>query len=84
MLDNTEFLKKKIIYKSSYRGIKELDIILRAFVKKYINSLSVNDLNDLLNFLDNNDDDLFKFKQGIENKKIKTNNVSNLFKNFNI
>tara|TARA_Y100001970_G_scaffold21084_1_gene23965 strand:- start:18 stop:272 length:255 start_codon:yes stop_codon:yes gene_type:complete len=84
MLNNIELLKKKIIYKSSYRGIKELDIILRAFVKKYINSLSVNDLNDLLNFLDNNDDDLFKFKQGIENKKIKTNNVSNLFKNFNI
>ena len=84
MLNNIELLKKKIIYKSSYRGIKELDIILRAFVKKYINSLSVNDLNDLLNFLDNNDDALFKFKQGIENKKIKTNNVSNLFKNFNI
>ena len=84
MLNNIELLKKKIIYKSSYRGIKELDIILRAFVKKYINSLSVNDLNDLLNFLDNNDDDLFKFKQGIENKKIKINNISNLFKNFDI
>tara|TARA_B100000287_G_C20144427_1_gene587596 strand:- start:46 stop:300 length:255 start_codon:yes stop_codon:yes gene_type:complete len=84
MLNNIELLKKKIIYKSSYRGIKELDIILRAFVKKYINSLSVNDLNDLLNFLDNNDDDLFKFIQGIENKKIKINNISNLFKNFNI
>ena len=84
MLNNIELLKKKIIYKSSYRGIKELDIILRAFVKKYINSLSVNDLNDLLNFLDNNDDDLFKFIQGIENKKIKINNISKLFKNFNI
>ena len=84
MLNNIELLKKKIIYKSSYRGIKELDIILRAFVKKYINSLSVNDLNDLLNFLDNNDDDLFKFIQGIENKKIKINNISNLFKSFNI
>ena len=84
MLNNIELLKKKIIYKSSYRGIKELDIILRAFVKKYINSLSVNDLNDLLNFLDNNDDDLFKFIQGIENKKIKINNISNLFRNFNI
>ena len=84
MLNNIELLKKKIIYKSSYRGIKELDIILRAFVKKYINSLSDNDLNELLIFLDNNDDDLFKFKQGIENKKIKINNISNLFKNFNI
>ena len=84
MLNNIELLKKKIIYKSSYRGIKELDIILRAFVKKYINSLSDNDLNELLIFLDNNDDDLFKFKQGIKNKKIKINNISNLFKNFHI
>ena len=84
MPDDIELLKKKIIYKSSYRGIKELDIILRSFVNEYLNNLSVNDLNDLLIFLDNNDDDLFKFIQGIENKKIKINNISNLFKNFNI
>ena len=84
MPDDIELLKKKIIYKSSYRGIKELDIILRSFVKKYINSLSVNDLNDLLIFLDNNDDDIFKFKQGIIKKNIKRNNISNLFKNYNI
>jgi len=84
MSDDIELLKKKIIYKSSYRGIKELDIILRSFVKKYINNLSVNDLNDLLIFLDNNDDDIFKFKQDKEGKKIKNNNISILFKNYNI
>ena len=82
MSDDIELLKKKIIYKSSYRGIKELDIILRSFVKKYINDLSNNDLNDLLNFLDNNDEDIFKFKQGIEESNIINNNVSNLFKNY--
>ena len=84
MSDEIELLKKKIIYKSSYRGIKELDIILGSFVKKYIEDLSINDLNDLLNFLDNNDDDIFKFKQGIRGNKIKNNNISNLFKNYNI
>ena len=84
MSDDIELLKKKIIYKSSYRGIKELDIILRSFVKKYINDLSNNDLNDLLNFLDNNDDDIFKFKQGIEENNIKKNNITNLFKNYSI
>ena len=82
MTDDIELLKKKIIYKSSYGGIKELDIILRSFVKKYINDLSNNDLNDLLNFLDNNDEDIFKFKQGIEESNIINNNVSNLFKNY--
>ena len=84
MPENIELLKRKIIYKSSYRGIKELDIILRSFVKKYINNLSINDLNDLLIFLDNNDDDIFKFKQGIEYKNIKNNNISSLFKNYTI
>ena len=84
MPDDIELLKKKIIYKSSYRGIKELDIILRSFVNEYLNNLSVKDLNDLLIFLDNNDDDIFKFKQGIENKNIKNSNISKLFKNYNI
>ena len=84
MPDDIELLKKKIIYKSSYRGIKELDIILRSFVNEYLNNLSVNDLNDLLIFLDNNDDDIFKFKQGIEDNNIKNNNISKLFKNYNI
>ena len=78
---NTPF-RKKILHRAKYRGIKELDIILRSFVKKYINDLSNNDLNDLLNFLDNNDEDIFKFKQGIEESNIINNNVSNLFKNY--
>ena len=84
MSEDIELLKKKIIYKSSYRGIKELDIILRSFVKKHINSLTINDLNDLFVFLDNSDEVIFKFKQGlVDEKKIKDNNISNLFKNFN-
>ena len=85
MIDDIELLKKKIIYKSSYRGIKELDIILRLFVNKYIERFNFEDLNDLFEFLKNNDDDIFKYKQGLDlNKKIKDNKVTNLFKNFNI
>ncbi len=85
MAKDIELLKKKIIYKSSYRGTKELDIILRSFVKKYINNLPIKDLKDLFDFLNNNDEDIFKFKQGLkENNKIKNNNISNLFKNFSL
>ena len=85
MIDDIELLKKKIIYKSSYRGIKELDIILRSFVNKYINKLNQDDLNKLFEFLENNDDDIFKYKQGLAlNKKIKENNITSLFKNFSI
>ena len=85
MIDDIELLKKKIIYKSSYRGIKELDIILRLFVNKYIERFNLEDLNDLFEFLENNDDDIFKYKQGLDlSKKINENKVTNLFKNFSI
>ncbi len=85
MSEDIELLKKKIIYKSSYRGIKELDIILRSFIGKYLDKLCIDELNDLIEFLNNNDDDIYKFKQGLKvEKKIKINRISNLFKNFNI
>ena len=38
MTFNIEDLKKKIIYRSNYRGTKEMDSLLGAFTKKYINS----------------------------------------------
>ena len=85
MSEDIELLKKKIVYKSSYRGIKELDIILRSFVSKYLDKLNLEELNDLIEFLDNNDEDIYKFKQGIKiMKKIKNNNITNLFRNFEI
>ena len=35
---NIDELKKKIIYRSNYRGTKEMDKLLGKFVKKYINN----------------------------------------------
>jgi len=34
---NIDDLKKKIIYRSNYRGTKEMDKLLGAFTKKKIN-----------------------------------------------
>ena len=45
---NIDQLKKKIIYRSNYRGTKEMDKLLSAFTKKYINELENNDLVNLL------------------------------------
>ena len=36
MTFNINDLKKKIIYRSSYRGTKEMDKLLNSFVKKFI------------------------------------------------
>ena len=40
MTINTGDLKKKIIYRSTYRGTKEMDKLLSSFTKKYINTLN--------------------------------------------
>ena len=44
MMLNKEELKNKIIYRSSYRGSKEMDILLSSFVKSVINILNVYEL----------------------------------------
>ena len=80
---NIDELKKKIIYRSNYRGTKEMDKLLGAFVKKYINDLSDDDLVKLEKLLDIDDANLYNFLNGLETDFIfEKNNVTDLFKNF--
>ena len=80
---NIDELKKKIIYRSNYRGTKEMDKLLGAFVKKYINDLSDDDLVKLEQLLDIDDSNLYNFLNGLETDFIfEKNNVTDLFKNF--
>ena len=83
MTFNIDQLKKKIIYRSNYRGTKEMDKLLGAFTKKYINQLDQDELIDLEKLLDIDDTSLYNFFNGIENKiKFDETNVLKLFKNF--
>ena len=80
---NIDELKKKIIYRSNYRGTKEMDKLLGKFVKKYINDLKEIDLIDLDEFLDIDDTNLYNFYNGFKTDfEIKKNNISLLFKSF--
>ena len=47
MTINIDDLKKKIVYRSTYRGTKEMDKLLSSFTKKYINTLNETELNNL-------------------------------------
>ena len=79
----TEDLKKKIIYRSNYRGTKEMDTLLGSFTKKYINAFNDNELRCLLDLLDLDDENLYKFNQGEDIFiNIEKNKVSDLFKVF--
>ena len=85
MTINIDELKKKIIYRSNYRGTKEMDKLLSSFTKKYINKLVINDLNDLEKFLNIDDTNLYNFYNGFKtDKEIKENKISSLFKNFKL
>ena len=80
---NIDQLKKKIIYRSNYRGTKEMDKLLGAFTKKYIESLNVKDLKHLEELLDIDDTNLYNFYNGLDyNIKIKDNYIYALFKDF--
>jgi antitoxin CptB len=76
-------LKKKIIYRANYRGTKEMDKLLGAFTKKYIETLSVKDLTDLEELLNVDDSNLYNFYNGIScDFKFKKNHINSLFKDF--
>ena len=80
---NIDELKKKIIYRSNYRGTKEMDKLLGRFVKKYINELEEEDLIDLDKLLNIDDTNLYNFYNGFNTEfEIEKNNISLLFKNF--
>ena len=80
---NTDDLKKKIIYRSTYRGNKELDKLLSSFTKSVINELNDDELIDLSSLLEIDDENLYKFNQGLRTTvTIKDNKVSKLFRDF--
>ena len=80
---NITDLKKKILYRSTYRGTKEMDKLLTSFTKKYIDKLDLNDLLLLCDLLNIDDENLYKFNQGKKTTtKIKMNKISILFKRF--
>ena len=83
MTADIEQIKKKIIYRSNYRGTKEMDKLLGAFTNKYIDQLNVEDLNELIKFLEIDDNNLYNFYNGLKTSvKFEDNKINNLFKNF--
>ena len=83
MIFNIDELKKKIIYRSTYRGTKEMDALISSFTKKIINDLNGDELINLSNLLDIDDENLYKLNQGLSTTvDIEENKVSKLLKEF--
>ncbi len=60
---NKQNLINKILYRSQYRGTKEMDIFVSRFVKSTIDSLSYDDLKDLDLLINMNDEDIIKISK---------------------
>ena len=82
-MTNKDIFKKKIIYRSTHRGFKEMDLLLGNFVKKYINNLGESDLEDLVKLLSVEDEIIYKWYLDKKiSSSIKKTKVSMLLKNF--
>ena len=85
MSNKLEIFKKRLIYRASYRGTKEMDILLSSFVNKYINILDEMSLIELEKFLSFEDEIILNFYNfNIIEKKIDENKISKLFKKFSL
>ncbi len=85
MTKELEIFKKRILYRASYRGTKEMDILLSSFVKKYINKFDKEQLNQLEIFL-MFEDEIIKnyYNFDIIENDIDKNSISKIFKKFKI
>ena len=73
MNSNKQNLINKIIYRSQYRGTKEMDIFVSSFVRSIIDSLSIDELKDLDILVNMNDEDISKISKNemsFENNKL--------------
>ncbi len=85
MSNKLEILKKRLIYRASYRGTKEMDILLSTFVNKYIDSFDEVHLSELETFLNFEDEIILNYYNfGKISKNIDKNPISKIFKNFKI
>ena len=84
-MPNKEILKKQIIYRSTHRGFKEMDLLLGNFVKKYIDKFNNAELNDLEKLLFIEDAVIYKwyFEKKSDNS-IPNTKVSAMLKNFKL
>ena len=85
MVEKLELYKKKLLYRSLYRGTKEMDILLSSFVKSHIDDFNELQLQALGDFLDFEDDIILNFyNHNVVKKNIDQNEISKIFKKFKI
>jgi|TARA_B110000116_G_scaffold265167_1_gene273961 succinate dehydrogenase flavin-adding protein (antitoxin of CptAB toxin-antitoxin module) len=84
-MDNNKILKKKITYRATHRGSKEMDLLLGNFVKNIIDKINKKDLNYLNEFLSYEDDTIYKmYYKNISKDKMSKSTILKMFKKFRL
>lgn len=85
MSNKLEIFKKRLVYRATYRGTKEMDILLSSFVKKHINTFNEKSLVKLENFLNLSDEQILNYYNNtFTEESISENEILKLFKNHEI
>ena len=61
---SSEKRRKRLLYRSNYRGFKEADIILGGFAKRYMETLTDDELTMFENLLAEKDHDIYDWILG--------------------
>ena len=84
-MKNNEIIKKQILYRSTHRGSKEMDLLLGNFVKSIIDKINQDDLNYLNKFLSNEDNIIYKmYYENVPEKEMSKSTILKMFKNFRL
>ena len=84
-MTDKEILKKQIIYRSTHRGSKEMDILLGSFIKENIENFNVEDLRDAEKILFIEDEILYKwYFDKTDSKSVPNNRISKMLKEYKI
>ena len=77
---NKDDIKKRIIYRASYRGTKEMDVLISSFVNYIIHDLNENELSELEKFVNLSDEELIKLNKNFG--EVNTVNHNTIYKKF--
>ena len=84
-MENKKEKINKILYRSSHRGTKEMDILLGNFVKKYIDEFNDQELNELSKLLNCEDSILYNwYFNNLNHELIPVNKITRLLKSFKL
>ena len=82
MSSNKEDLKNKIIYRASYRGSKEMDILIIEFVRSIIDKLDEDNLKILNDFVNLDDEKLISYKKKESQITVDDKHMINIIEKF--